>query len=266
MLEGMNPILIRTLLFSAVLLRPSPPRRCRLATMTTNQSCGATELDAIFAQKKALRSKLRRDIKFMDPFLRSQEDEEIQNAVLKASWFKDCKRLCAYISCSALREVDTSTILSEILQTQATDQKKLYVPRVEDKNRNMRMLNISSTQDLIANSMNILEPGLVDAEGNEREDVLLANEPVDLLLLPGLGFDKAGNRLGRGGGYYDTFLTKYQEQAKGQKWKQSLKVGLSYSVQLVDTIPVTPDDVLVDALVTPKGFLPISQAAQEFCV
>lgn len=50
------------------------------------------------------------------------------------------------------------------------DQKKLYVPRVEDKNRNMRMLNISSTEDLIANSMNILEPGLTDAEGNERED------------------------------------------------------------------------------------------------
>lgn len=48
--------------------------------------------------------------------------------------------------------------------------KKLFVPRVEDRNRNMRMLNISSTEDLIANSMNILEPAPLDAEGNERED------------------------------------------------------------------------------------------------
>lgn len=48
--------------------------------------------------------------------------------------------------------------------------KKLFVPRVEDRNRNMRMLNISSTEDLIANSMNILEPASLDADGNERED------------------------------------------------------------------------------------------------
>ena len=48
--------------------------------------------------------------------------------------------------------------------------KKLYVPRVEDRNRNMCMLNISSIDDLVANSMNILEPALVDAEGNEREN------------------------------------------------------------------------------------------------
>lgn len=48
--------------------------------------------------------------------------------------------------------------------------KKLYVPRVEDKNSNMRMLNISRLDDLIANSMDILEPAPVDGDGNERED------------------------------------------------------------------------------------------------
>jgi len=53
--------------------------------------------------------------------------------------------------------------------------KKLYVPRVEDKNRNMQMLNISSMDDLIANTMNILEPAPVDAEGNQCEDGRLLN-------------------------------------------------------------------------------------------
>ena len=47
--------------------------------------------------------------------------------------------------------------------------KTLYVPRVEDKNSHMRMLNISSIDDLIANSMNILEPASVDGDGNERK-------------------------------------------------------------------------------------------------
>ncbi|KAI8017371.1 hypothetical protein LOK49_LG04G01987 [Camellia lanceoleosa] len=230
------------------------------------------DLDALFKQKRALRSRVRKDLKNMDPTLRSQEDNMIQNIILEAPWFKSCKRLCAYISCSALREVDTTTVLLEILQNPSKDGhslmgKKLYVPRVEDRNSNMRMFNIASIDDLIANSMNILEPAPIDAEGNEREDVMLANDPVDLFLLPGLAFDKSGRRLGRGGGYYDTLLMKYQELAKERKWKQPLLVALSYTVQIMDegVIPVTPSDVLIDALVTPSGVIPISPAAMEMC-
>ena len=43
-------------------------------------------------------------------------DDAIQNLILEAPWFKSCKRLCAYISCSALREVDTSKVLQDVLQ------------------------------------------------------------------------------------------------------------------------------------------------------
>lgn len=45
-------------------------------------------------------------------------DITIQNIVLDSSWFKSSSRLCAYISCEALREVDTSKILSEVLKEQ----------------------------------------------------------------------------------------------------------------------------------------------------
>ncbi|KAM1982011.1 hypothetical protein FF1_039021 [Malus domestica] len=90
-----------------------------------------------------------------------------------------------------------------------------------------------------------------------------ASDPVDLLLLPGLAFDRSGRRLGRGGGYYDTFLTRYQELAKAHNWNQPLLVALSYSTQILDegVIPITPHDVLVDALVSPAGVVPISPAA-----
>nr|XP_016474363.1 PREDICTED: 5-formyltetrahydrofolate cyclo-ligase, mitochondrial-like [Nicotiana tabacum] len=283
-LEQVNPYTIATSASTVALPSFPPPRRhspppnltvFRRKTMSTTEeqnlsADGAAHLDTIFKQKKALRSVVKRDLKSMDPTLRSQQDEAIQRIVLEAPWFNASKRLCAYISCSALREVDTSQILSHILQKPSTEsdlqmRKKLYVPRVEDKNRNMRMLHISSTKDLIANSMNILEPAPIDAEGNDRQDVLLADEPVDLLILPGLAFDKAGRRLGRGGGYYDTFLTRYQERAKERNWKQPLKIALSYSVQILDegTIPLTPNDVLVDALVSPSGLIPISPAALE---
>lgn len=131
----------------------------------------------------------------------------------------------------------------------------------------MRMLNITHMDDLISNSMNILEPAPVDGDGNEREDVMQATDPVDLLLLPGLAFDKSGRRLGRGGGYYDAFLKNYLELVKERNWKQPLLVALAYSVQIMDegVIPVTPNDVPVDALVSPAGVIPITTAAQERC-
>ncbi|KAL4559249.1 hypothetical protein LXL04_031384 [Taraxacum kok-saghyz] len=251
------------------ILRPSSyalPRSAALATMTTQDS----HLEDIFTQKRVLRSKIKKDLRSMDPALRSHEDDAIQKLILEAPWFKSSKGLCAYISCSALREVDTSKILQHVLQNPTKDgetqtPKRLYVPRVEDKNCYMRMLNISEMNDLIANSMNILEPAPVDANGNDREDVMLANEPVDLLLLPGLGFDKTGRRLGRGGGYYDTFLSKYKQLATQRNWKQPLLIALSYSVQIVEegVIPVTESDVFIDALVSPSGFIPITPVAHH---
>ncbi|KAL7139088.1 hypothetical protein ABFS83_09G027800 [Erythranthe nasuta] len=229
-----------------------------------------TPLDLIFKEKKSLRAKVKKQLRSMDPNLRSQQDDAIQNIVLDSPWFKSCKRLCAYISCPALREVDTSKILSAILNNSSQDndaqvRKKLYVPRVEDKNSYMRMLNISRMDDLIANSMDILEPSPFDADGNERENVMFANEPVDLFILPGLAFDKSGRRLGRGGGYYDTFLAKYQELANDRKWKKPLFVALSYSTQILEdgVVPMTPNDVPIDALVLSSGVIPITPAANE---
>lgn len=228
------------------------------------------ELDSIFKQKRIIRSKVRKALKDMDPSQRALEDDSIQRLVLDAPWFKSSTRLCAYVSCHALREVDTSGLLAEILQTSGQAEQKLegktvYVPRVEDKNSHMRMLNISSVDDLIANSMDILEPAPVDSRGNQREDVMHASEAVDLFILPGLAFDNSGRRLGRGGGYYDTFLRNYRLLANKQNWKQPLLVALTYSVQILDdgVIPITPNDVYVDAIVSPAGIIPISSAALQ---
>ncbi|KAK7411501.1 hypothetical protein VNO78_02935 [Psophocarpus tetragonolobus] len=232
----------------------------RMSSSTPNHD----DLDAIFKQKRLLRTQVRKTLKSIEPSLRSQQDNAVQDLVLGAPWFKSSRRLCAYISCAALREVDTFKILSEILQHNVvTGEKKLYVPRVEDKNSHMRMLHISRIDDLVANSMDILEPAPVDSDGNAREDVMQANDPVDLFLLPGLAFDRSGRRLGRGGGYYDTFLQNYQDLAKTRNWKQPLLVALSYSEQILDegVIPITSSDLPVDALVSPQGVIPISSAA-----
>ncbi|XP_020979149.1 5-formyltetrahydrofolate cyclo-ligase, mitochondrial isoform X3 [Arachis ipaensis] len=180
------------------------------STSTSTRSMNTSfdpQLHHLFQQKHSLRSKVRTSLKNMDPILKSQQDDAIQRVVLEAPWFKNSSNICAYISCDALREVDTSRIVSNILSNYKTEdqghvqmKKRLYLPRVEDKNSNMKMLKVSSYDDLVLSSMNILEPTLVDSSGNPREDVMQATDPVDLFIVPGLAFDKFGGRLGRSGG------------------------------------------------------------------
>ena len=64
---------------------------------------------------------------------------------------------------------------------------------------------------------------------------------VDVCICPGLAFDRAGGRLGYGGGYYDAWLDRVRPFA----------VALAVPEALVDRVPVEPHDVRVDAVVTP---------------
>lgn len=68
---------------------------------------------------------------------------------------------------------------------------------------------------------------------------------IDLILVPGVGFDKSGNRLGRGGGYYDKFI--------GRIGKKTLLVGVGYDFQLVEEIPANSWDKRLDYVVTPSN-------------
>lgn len=65
---------------------------------------------------------------------------------------------------------------------------------------------------------------------------------ADLVLVPGLAFSRKGNRLGRGGGFYDRFLGKHCASAT--------KVGVCFSFQVLDTIPTEPHDATVDIVVS----------------
>ncbi|MCG3203836.1 MAG: putative protein YqgN [Elusimicrobia bacterium] len=67
---------------------------------------------------------------------------------------------------------------------------------------------------------------------------------VDLVLVPGLGFDKRGHRLGYGGGVYDRILAKTP---------QAQHVGFYFSLQELTVIPMENHDKKMDAIVTEKG-------------
>jgi 5-formyltetrahydrofolate cyclo-ligase len=75
---------------------------------------------------------------------------------------------------------------------------------------------------------------------------VVSPDQVDLILVPGLAFDRRGGRMGYGGGFYDRLLPQAHRAAS---------VGVTYDDLIVDEIPMEPWDWYVDWLVTPAGLI-----------
>ena len=79
-----------------------------------------------------------------------------------------------------------------------------------------------------------------------KDPIKIDPSQIDLIIVPGAGFDRLGNRLGLGGGFYDRFL---------QKTPRALKIALAFQFQIVDKIPVESHDQKIDAIVTSEGVI-----------
>ena len=115
------------------------------------------------------------------------------------------------------------------------------------------LLFLSYTSDslLINNKYNIEEPVL------SCEAVIPVTQ-CDVILMPLVGFDTNGNRLGMGGGYYDRTLSFTQRKLNTQSASNQhipKLVGIAHDVQEVDALPTAPWDVPLDAIVTPSRTL-----------
>ncbi len=82
-------------------------------------------------------------------------------------------------------------------------------------------------------------------EPKPSETVRVNKQDIDLLIVPGLLFDKGGFRIGFGGGYYDRFLTDFPNQ----------KLSLAGSFQVVENLPSESYDIPVDSIITEQGML-----------
>lgn len=119
-------------------------------------------------------------------------------------------------------------------------EKTLLLPRVLPENQ-MEMVHIRQLpQDLHTASFHLLEPRphLTRWEG----------APPEIILVPGVVFGRAGERIGHGGGYYDRFLPQ---------WPQSVKVGVCLNCQFYTALlPQLPHDARMSYIVSPIGILP----------
>jgi len=117
--------------------------------------------------------------------------------------------------------------------------KTICVPKISWQQRHM-----------IAVIINSLETGIATEAGGLRNPVTgipVPIEDIDLIVSPGLAFDKKGNRLGRGGSYYDRFFSHDKLRA--------VKCAFAFSCQIVDEVPTTERDKPVDMIVTEKGVI-----------
>jgi len=178
--------------------------------------------------KKPLRQELRQRLRAIAP-------EELQRRSAAA-----CLRLCeqeeyqrshvVMIFLSMPHEIDTHQIA---LRAWA-DSKTVLAPRVSWDQRRMLPIEINSlVSDIEDGYMGIREP---------VEGLPVPVSDIELVVVPGLGFDHHGNRLGRGRGFYDRFLAHPDFHG--------VSCGLALEGQVVPVIPLGPSDVAVDMLVT----------------
>lgn len=111
--------------------------------------------------------------------------------------------------------------------------KKFFLPRVNGVN--LDILPYDRTR-LALGAFHIEEP-----QGDDTVDP----DSIDLMVIPAVAYDRNGNRLGRGKGFYDRLLASTKAR----------KVGIAYDFQLVDEIPAEPHDVPVDIVITETRFI-----------
>jgi len=130
------------------------------------------------------------------------------------------------------REVDTTQIALQCWN----DLKRVLVPKVSWDQRRMLPIEIFSlTSDVRDGYMGIREP---------VSGLPIPVSDIDLVIVPGLGFDAAGNRLGRGRGFYDRFLS--------HRDFRGVTCAVALEDQVVDDVPSDETDVGVHMLVTDK--------------
>lgn len=160
----------------------------------------------------------------LDPKEIARRSKRVQDFLLNSKEFKSAKVVGAYHAFGS--EVRTDLIIEHARALG----KKIGLPSVEGDN--LTFYELSFGKYLVKGRFGIMEPlpfGPVDR--------------IDLLVVPGIAFDKKGYRLGYGKGYYDKFLAK----------KKVALIGLGYSFQLLESLPKGKYDKRLDAIATEDG-------------
>jgi 5-formyltetrahydrofolate cyclo-ligase len=188
-------------------------------------------MNEILANKKKLREELTRVRESLTTKRCQDNSLHICDQILKSSFIEDGENFILYYPFQ--NEVDLLPCAEGLLQ----HGKKIYFPRFNSTSKTYDLARIRSLEkDFVKGKFGIMEP-------SATADRLASCLQQTVWFVPGVAFDKNGNRLGRGGGYYDRFLSSHQ----------GTFVAVAHQIQVIKQVPSETHDVKMDWLVTEKN-------------
>ncbi len=178
------------------------------------------------------KGQLRRDLQ--ERLLKMPTEQRIEKSrkacrnLISTTEFQNASTIMLYLSLP--HEVDTSEAILHAWQLC----KIVAVPKISWQQRHMIPVQISSLETDCTTGVSGLR--------NPVTGVPVPIKEIDLVVAPALGFDKKGNRLGRGGSFYDRFFANDE--------LLTIRCGLAFEEQILEQIPATESDEPVDFLVT----------------
>ena len=185
----------------------------------------------IAARKKILRQEIKSRLSKLSPDEKLNLSSAVIQKFLSLPAYKEAKIIMAYLS------MPEEIQLHEFFTAAFSDEKILAVPFISaDEMAAVELPNM--------NALEVGSYGILTVKSDVRKFIDAAE--IDCVITPGVAFDMQGHRLGRGGGYYDKFLS-LAVNAK--------KISLAYDCQIVNSVPVETFDIPVDAVVTPTKLI-----------
>ena len=185
--------------------------------------------------KKQARAEIKRRLQGLFPEQKAQKSMAICERVIRLPEFQRARAVMLFASMP--EEVDTGPLFTRSF----AEGKRVAAPKCVTTDRHILAILLRGAADLAPGAYGILEP-----VGKEAIPI----EEIDFVLVPGYGFDPAGNRLGKGAGYYDKFMS--------QPGFRAARCAVAFSAQLLNEVPHDSHDLRVHILVTEEQVLRFS--------
>ena len=188
--------------------------------------------------KKRLRETLLKKRDNITDANRKLKDEAIRKRLFAYDYFKKAKTILFYASFRS----EASTI--KAILNALTLKKRVALPVVDTEHKQLKLFEVNDISELSTGYMGIPEPISARRRG------IKVNE-IDIEIIPGIGFDINGNRIGYGSGYYDKLLSHRSRKLIKSKGHITT-IALAFEEQIVEKVPSEPHDIRVDVIITDK--------------
>lgn len=180
--------------------------------------------------KEEIRKEIQRRLQDQAPSERAEKSRTIQERLLFGEEFRTSRTVMTYVSLPT--EVDTCYFNETALK----QGKRVAVPYIDTNNQTIIASELVSMSCLEKGPFGIYQP-------KDGCAGTISLKEIDLIVVPGIAYDKKNMRLGRGKGYYDRFLAS-------EELSSSKMIGLAFQFQVVNTLPSDVHDRPVYRVIT----------------